>query len=116
MADATFRHGSPVMVDYTPANGDKAAGDIVLLGNTTGLTCGVVHHPIANSTLGAIAGGGGVYDVKVDSNYAAWSKLYWDDANSVLTTTSANMSLFGYSVEVSAAANAIVKVLHHPRA
>lgn len=116
MADATFRHGSPVMVDYTPANGDKANGDIVLLGNTSGLTCGVCHTDIANSTLGAIAAGGGVYDVKVASNYAAWSKVYWDDANSTLTTTSANMSLFGYTVEAAGAANAIVKVLHHPRA
>lgn len=102
------------MVDFTPDDGAKSNGDILLLGNTAGVTCGVVHADVANSTLGAIAVGGGVYDVKVVSNYAAWTKVYWDDANSTLTTTSANMSLFGFTVEEAAAANAIVKVLHQP--
>ncbi len=114
MPTATFRHGAPVMVDYTPTGGNIAAGDVVLLGNTTGLTNGVAHRDIENSKLGALGVGGGVYSVKVAGNYAPWSKLYWDAANSVLTTTSTNMSLFGYNVEASPAANSVIKVLHRP--
>lgn len=113
MAEATFRHGDPVMVDYT-AGADIVAGQIMLLGNTTGLANGIAHKAIANTALGALGVGGGVYDVKVAGNYAAYSKVYWDDANAVLTTTSTNMSLFGFTVETAAAANAIVKVLHQP--
>lgn len=113
MAEATFRHGNPVMVDYT-AGADLVAGQVMLLGNTTGITCGVVHRDIANTELAAIAVGGGVYDVKVASNYAAWSKVYWSDSAASLTTTSTNNSLFGFTVETSPAANAVVKVLHQP--
>lgn len=115
MAEATFRSGLPVMVPYTPSSGNVTAGQIILLGNTTGVTCGVAHLDIENTKLGSLAVGGGVYDVKVASNYAAWSKVYWDDTNSVLTTTSTNMSLFGFTVEAAAAANAVVKVVHDPR-
>ena len=114
--EATFRHGDPVMVDYTPSAGDISAGEVVLVGNTTGWTCGVAHRDITNTELGALAAGGGVYDVKVASNYAVGTKVYWDDTNSVLTSTSTNMSQFGLTVEAAAAANAVVKVLHHPYA
>jgi predicted RecA/RadA family phage recombinase len=113
-AEAAYRSGDPVMVAYTPTGGDVSAGEIVLVGNLTGWTCGVAHLDIANATLGALAAGGGVYDVKVASNYAAGAKVYWDNTNSVLTTTSTNMSLFGFTVEAAAAANAVVKVLHQP--
>lgn len=114
MPEATFRHGYPVMADYTPSAGNIAVGEIVLVGNTTGWTCGVAHHAILNTVQGELAAGGGVYDVKVASNYAAGAKVYWDDTNSVLTTTSTNMSLFGFTVEAAAAANDVVKVLHEP--
>jgi predicted RecA/RadA family phage recombinase len=113
--EAEMRHGDPIMIDYTPG-ADIAAGQVVVLGNTTGLTNGIAHLPISNGVKGALAAGGAVYRVKVASNYAAWSKVYWDDANAVLTTTSTNMSQFGYTIEASAAANAVVEVLHHPRA
>lgn len=113
MANATFRHGAPVMIDYT-AGADLSAGAVVLIGNTTGLTCAVAHQDIANGDNGSLAAGGGVYDVKVAANYAAGSKVYWDATNSVLTTTSTNMSLFGFTVEAAAAANDVIEVLHRP--
>lgn len=112
--DATFVQGLPVMVPHTPTGGNVAVGEIVLIGNTAGWTCGVAHAAIVNNTQGDLSCGGGVYDVKVASNYAKGSKVYWDDANAVLTTTSTNMSLFGHTVETSPAANSIVKVLHKP--
>lgn len=111
--EASYRHGHPVMIDYTPG-ANIAAGQVVLLGNTAGLTCGVAHNDIVSGELGAIAGGGGVYDVMVAGNYAAWTKVYWDDGNAKLTTTSTNMSQFGYTVEASPAANSVVAVLHVP--
>jgi predicted RecA/RadA family phage recombinase len=114
--EASMRSGDPVMVDYTPGSGNVAAGEVVLLGNTAGITCGVAHKDIENGVAGELAVGGGVYAIKVASNYAAWTKVYWDDANSVLTSTSTNMSQFGYTVEASAAANSVVQTLHHPRA
>ena len=114
MAETLFRHGHPVMIDYTPAAGDIAAGDMVLIGNTTGLTLGVAHVDIANTVLGALAGGGGVYDCQVASNYASGTLVYKPAANAILTTTSTNNAPFGFTVESSAAANAVVKVLHHP--
>jgi predicted RecA/RadA family phage recombinase len=112
MAEATFRHGNPVRVDYT-AGADIDAGEVIPL-LSTGVACGIAHRAIANTDQDALAVGGGVYDVKVASNYAAWTKVWWDDDDDVLTTTSTNNSLFGYTVETSPAANAVVKVLHLP--
>lgn len=113
MADAAYRNGYPIMVDYT-AGADIVAGEMVLLGNTTGLAMGVAHQAIANGDTGSLAVGGGVYDCMVASNYAAWTTVYKPSANAILTTTSTNNALFGYTVEAAGAANAIVKVLHHP--
>jgi len=113
MTEATFRHGNPTMVDYT-AGADIAAGQIVVGGNTTSPACKVAHVAIANGALDAVSIGGGVYKVKVASNYAAHSKVYWDDTNSVLTTTSTNFWLFGYTLEAAAAANAVIDVWHWP--
>lgn len=113
MAEATFRHGNPLMVDYTAA-ATISAGQVLAGGNTTGVASVVAHRDIANAATDAVAAGGGVYDVKVASNYAAWSKVYWDDSGANLTTTSTNNWLFGYTVEASAAANSVVKVWHWP--
>lgn len=113
--EATFRHGDPTMVDYTPAAGDVAAGQVVLAGNTAGLTTLVAHVSIANNTLGALAAGGGVYDVTNLNNAANYAKVYWDDANSKITTVSTNMALFGYVVENGGGgANSVCRALHVP--
>lgn len=113
MADAVFRHGDPVMVDYT-ATADVTAGDMILVGNLTGWTLGVAHVDFANTEKGALAIGGGVYHCMVASNYAAGSKVYKPTANAILTTTSTNAALFGYTVEAAAAANAVIEVYHEP--
>lgn len=112
--EAELRSGDPVMVPYTPSAGNVANGQVLIAGNAAGISCVVAHKDITNNVLGSVAIGGGVYQVKVASNYAAWSKVYWDDTNAVLTTTSTNMWLFGYTVEAAAAANARVLVLHDP--
>lgn len=115
MSETTFRHGAPVMVDYTPSSGNVAVGQVVLVGNTAGFTCGVCHTAITNNTLGALAAGGGVYDVINLNNAANGAKVYWDDANSKVTTTSTNNALFGFVVSSGGGgANSTCQALHKP--
>lgn len=115
MAEASFRHGDPHYIDYTPTGGDVAAGEVVLIGNTTGLTCGVAHLAIANNALGALGGGGGIYECTNLDNAADGAKVWWDDSANKVTTTSTNNALFGFVVENGGGgANTACNVLHHP--
>lgn len=115
MADATYRSSDPTMVQYTPSSGNVAAGQVVLLGNTAGVTCGIAHQPITNNVLGSIAIGGGIYDVVNLNNAANYAKVYWDDTNNKVTTTSTNNALFGFIVESGGGgANTTAKALHFP--
>lgn len=120
--DAEFRHGNPLMIDYT-ADADIAVGEVVVIGsiaaNTTGegFTCGVAHLAIANGALGSLAAGGGVYDVINLNNAANGAKVYWDNTNKKVTTTSTNNAQFGFVVSGGGGgANSTAKVLHHPYA
>ena len=114
MAQVTYRHGEPTMIDYTPS-ADVSAGDVVLLGNTTGLTCGVVHVDTANAVQGAISAGGGVYDAINLNNAADYAKVWWDDSANKVTTTSTNNALFGFVVDNGGGgANSTCRVLHKP--
>jgi len=115
MADTTYKHGNPLMIDYTPAAGNIAEGQVVLLGNTTGLTCGIAHRPIVNSTLGAVAAGGGVYDVVNLNNSANYATVWWDDTNNKVTSVSTNNALFGYITNGGGGgANSTAKARHWP--
>lgn len=115
MADATFRHGEPLMVDYTPAAGNVAAGKVVLLGNTTGLTCGIAHVDLVNNVVGAIATGGGVYDFLNLNNAANYAKVWWDDSTKKATTVSTNNALLGFVVSGGGGgANTTCRVRHFP--
>lgn len=110
--EAVFRHGDPVMVDYTPG-ADVSAGDVVLLGNLTGLTVGIAHVDISNGILGALAAGGGVYECTNLDNAADYAKVYWDGTK--VTTTSTNMATFGFVVgRGGGGANTACDVLHVP--
>jgi len=113
MATITFRHGDPVMMDYTPGSA-VSAGEYVELGNLAGLTCGVTHKDIAASELGALAVGGGVYDVKFALNTNVGDKLHYSTGLAALTTTSTNASQFGYALETTSAVNTTAKALHVP--
>jgi len=115
MAEATFRHGDPVMIDYTPSSGNITAGQVLLAGNTAGLCCVIAHTDITNNTLGAVAAYGGVYAVTNLSNAANYAKVYWDDTNNKLTTTSTNNALFGFVVgSGGGGANSTCYALHYP--
>ncbi len=123
MADSIFRHGDPVMVDYTPASGNIAVGAVVVLGSVTANTSGtgavaaVAHRPITNNTLGAVAVGDGVYDMINLNNAATGAKVYWDIQNNTrkVTTVSTNNAVFGWVVaEGGGGANTNCKVHHKP--
>lgn len=113
--EVTFRHGDPVHIDYTPSAGDVTAGDVILLGNTAGITCGVAFRDISNTVKGAIDGGGGVYEGINLSNAADYAVVYWDNSAKKFTTTSTNNAKFGYVVrDGGGGANSNCFVLHHP--
>ncbi len=120
-AEVTFRHGDPVMVDYTPSSGNIAAGQVVVVGSVTANTSGtgaiaaIAHRPITNNILGALAFGGGVYDVVNLNNAATGAKVYWEDTNNKVTTVSTNNAIFGFIVaEGGGGANSTAKALHKP--
>ena len=114
MPQTTFRSGDPQMIDYTPS-ANVTEGDVLLLGNTTGLTCGVAHHAITNAVQGAVAAGGGIYDVVNLNNAADYAKVWWDDSANKVTTTSTNNALFGFIVSGGGGgANTTAQALHKP--
>jgi hypothetical protein len=121
MADTTFRHGDPVMIDYTPSGGAVAEGEVVLVGAVTANTSGtgavamICHRPIANNAKGALAVGGGVYDVVNLNNAATGAKVYWEDTNNKVTTVSTNNAVFGWIVaDGGGGANSTAKAFHNP--
>lgn len=115
MADVTVRHGAPVKIDYTPTGGNVAVGQVVLLGNTTGLCCGVAERPITNNTLGALGGGGGVYDAINLNNSANYATVYWDNSAKKVTSVTTNNALFGFiCASGGGGANSTCRVLHKP--
>ena len=121
MPQTTFRGGSPVMIDYTPGAGAVTEGDVVVIGTVTANTSGtgaiacVSHRPIANNVQGALAAGGGIYDVVNLNNAADGAKVWWDDSANKVTTTSTNNAVFGYVVEAGGGgANSTCRALHKP--
>lgn len=113
MAEAVLRHGDPTFMDYTPAAGNISAGQVVVLGNTAGLTCGIAHLDIENNKLGALAVGGGVYDVTMLTNLAPYTSVFWDDTNNKVVSTN-TLIPFGYLLEGNTGANTVVECLHVP--
>lgn len=115
MAEAIYRHGDPLMIDYTPASGNISAGQVVLAGNTAGPTVIIAHVDIANSVLGAMAAGGGVYEVTNLNNAANYVKVWWDDSANKVTTVSTNNAAFGFVVrDGGGGANTACLAMHVP--
>lgn len=118
----TFRHGNPVMVDYTPAAGDVAAGDVVIVGavatnNTSGVggLAFIAHTDIANNVKGSLASGGGVYQCVNLNNAADGAEVFWDGTNKVTTVTNTKAK-FGYIIgSGGGGANSNCYVLHDPK-
>ena len=113
MPSAVFRHGDPRMVDYTPSGADIAAGDVVVVGDLPL----IAHLDIEDGVLGALAAGGGVYDIeKIAATVInAGAKVYWDDTNDEATPTASTHKILGYAAPGGAAsADTTVRVIHKP--
>lgn len=77
---ARFRHGSPLMVDYTPSEA-VSAGQVVVIGHKPY----IAHVDIAADEKGAVAAHGGVYEMLVDGNFGPGENVFWDDATNKLS-------------------------------
>lgn len=112
MAEATFQHGDPAFVDYTPASGDLSAGQVVPMGNTAAAGVLIAHGDMANAVEGGIAAQGGVYSVTSLQNNADFANVYWDNTNNKVTSD-VNNAFFGKIVGGGGGgANTAVEVLH----
>ena len=115
--DARFVHGSPTMCDYTPVA--AVAAGTVIPGLAAGLNSLVAHRDLEANVKGALAIGGGVYELVNADGAAAVdnTKVYFDAATKKVTATATANSLFGYIVgNGGGAANSLCWVLHHPYA
>jgi predicted RecA/RadA family phage recombinase len=91
MPDATFVHGNPLMVDYTPsANVD--VGDVVVVGGVPH----VAHVAIPNGVKGAVSARNGVYRLTAAGNYSPGNKVYWNATASKITTGVGSHPHFGF--------------------
>lgn len=99
--EAIFRHGSPLMVDYTPSGAAVAAGQVVVIGSFPR----IAHSDIADGKLGALATRGGVYEMPktagVSSAIENGVVVYWDDTNNVITETATGNKVIGVTVAAS---------------
>jgi len=109
--NATFKHGTPRMVDHTPGSA-VTGGSVVVVGDLPL----IAHRDIAASEQGALAAGGGVYEMTAGEAIATGKKVWWKAATSKLSETSTDGSVIGYVVDgTSASADGDkVNVLHMP--
>lgn len=111
---AQFVHGNPRMLDYTPSGADVAAGDVLVIGDTIQ----IAHLNIPDGELGALAAGGGVYDVDKDGAGAVaftdGQTVYWDPATNRATPTAGALKKMGTAVGPAGTTATKVRVHHRP--
>jgi len=106
-----FVSGYPIKEDYTPASVAVNAGDVV----PNGQEMGIAHVDIAVGVLGALSMGGGVYrGPKASGAIGKGVKVYWDQTNNVVTTTSTNNAQLGICSKAAASGDTTVEFLHWP--
>lgn len=110
MAQATFYHGSPTMVDYTPSGAAISAGDVKIVNNVPL----VAHKDIADGYLGALAAFGGIYLVTGNAAISAGKRVYWVDADNEVSETADGNKHFGYTVSACSGDGSTCYVLHMP--
>lgn len=109
MAEAQLYHGTPRMVDHTPA-GAIAAGEVVIVGRTP-MIC---HQAIPAGALGALAAEGGVYTVPGNAAIVAGRKVYWDNAANKVTETAVGNQAIGFTVSACAGDTLPCNIYHQP--
>lgn len=111
MAQATYRHGNPLMVDYTPSSA-VSAGDVIVIGDDIR----IAHVDIAANEKGAVAAQGGVYtfakSTATSSAIAAGKRVYWDASGEVVTETASTHKIAGRTVAAAGDDDATIDVIH----
>lgn len=94
------------VIDYT-AGANIASGQVVLMG----VRIGVALAAIANGATGSVQVTGVFTIAKLSTDVVAQgAALYWDNANSRLTTTSAGNTLAGFATAASGSGTATVNI------
>jgi predicted RecA/RadA family phage recombinase len=103
-----YKNGAAVMADHT-ATAAITAGDVISIGNVPA----IAHSDIADTELGALAMGGGIYSTIGDAVIAAGVKVWWDGTSKV-SETATSSDHFGFTVSACAADAGAVDVMHNP--
>lgn len=111
MGMADFKHGDPIMVEHVPGSA-IAVGDVVV----TADTARIAHLAIPAGSLGALAAGGGVYEVVGNGLIAADRKVWWVAADSKITLTASTHRVFGVTVTACGGDGQTCLVRHDPSA
>lgn len=111
MAQATFRSGNPLMIDYTTVDA-VVAGDVVVTNDTVR----IAHVAIAAAALGSLSTGGGIYSVTGDAAIEDGKKLWWVDADDKVTETEGANKVFGRSVSACSGDGVVFVCQHDPSA
>lgn len=106
---AILRYGNPVFVPYTPGSA-VAAGDVIV----SGTHVFIAHQNIAANELGAVAVGGGVYEMIALTGdvITMGDLLYWDDANNNAEAGATGNTAIGPACESKGTGVTIVLVAH----
>ncbi len=107
MADAIFKHGDPTMMDFVP-DSDVAAGDVIV---TDGGAAVVAHLAIKSGETGAVATGGGSYEMTASAEINIGDFVYFD-SNKVGSNPSG--AGFGVAESYASGDNEPVTVKHDP--
>lgn len=106
---ATFFHGEPLMIDYTPGSA-VSAGDVVVQGDAPM----IAHVDIAANRKGALALGGGVYKVAADGAIGILKRVFWDDSANKVTLTASGNKPFGWTITAASTDGDLIYVAHDP--
>lgn len=110
--EAIYRHGDSVtMIDHTPGSA-LSGGHVEVVGDLPL----VAHRDMPANEKGALAAGGGVYEMTADAAIATGKRVYWNATARKVTATASTHKQFGYITDdTSAAADGDkVNVLHKP--
>ena len=108
---AAFVQGQYQTIDHTPSAA-VAAAEVVAFGDGVA----IAHLSIEADRLGALAVGGGTYDVAKSGSsgpvFAVGDNVYWDDTNDVAVTTAASNKYVGKCARAATATDTVVRTHH----
>ncbi len=110
MSQAQFVHGEPLMVDHTAGGSAIPAGTVLVVGTTTR----IAHNDIAANEFGALAAGGGVYDVAkaTGAGIDDGALVYFNTTNKNVVAASSGNTLMGRAIGSTASGATVQRVQH----